>query len=123
MNFCRKGEQCLPVRNPVPMACGRRFRAFKMTYDFNYDVMAIEIDLNIPAYRVTRVLDRSVVSRGYLLKMRIDNGPELVSLMLAQFSEEHSVRIEFIKQCKYTQNSYIERVNRTYRTDIQILNS
>ncbi len=41
------------------------------------------IDLNIPAQRVIRVLDRIVAHRGYPLKLRMDNGPEFISLALA----------------------------------------
>ncbi len=48
---------------------------------------AIEIDLNIPAQRVIRVLDRIVANLGHSLKMRMDNGPELVSVALAQWAE------------------------------------
>jgi putative transposase len=48
------------------------------------EVLAIEIDLNIPAQRVVRILERIVANRGYPLKMRMDKGPELVSLTLAQ---------------------------------------
>lgn len=54
-----------------------------MVDDFNREALAIEIDLNIPAQRVVRVLDRIVANLGYPLKMRMDNGPELVSLELA----------------------------------------
>ncbi|CAI2035608.1 Integrase core domain [Serratia quinivorans] len=87
-----------------------------MVDDFNREALAIEIDLNIPAQRVVRVLNRIVVNRGYPLKMRMDNGPELVSLALAQWAEEHGVQLEFIKPGKPTQNAFIERFNRTYRT-------
>jgi len=81
------------VRNPAPLA--------------------IEIDLNIPAQRVVRVQGRIVVNRGYPLKMRMDNGPELVSLALAQWAEEHGVQLEFIKPGEPTKNAFIERFNRT----------
>lgn len=133
LNFRRKGKQRLPVRNPAPLAtpeamnqswsidslmCGRRFRTFNVVDDFNREALAIEIDLNIPAQRVVRVLDRIVANRGYPLKMRMDNGPELVSLALAQWAEEHGVMMEFIKPGKPTQNTFIERFNRTYRTEI-----
>ncbi|HBQ1221632.1 IS3 family transposase [Klebsiella pneumoniae] len=137
LNFRRKGKQRLPVRNPAPLAtpqalnqswsidfmhdalvCGRRFRTFNVVDDFNREALAIEIDLNIPAQRVIRVLDRIVANRGYPLKMRMDNGPELVSLVLAQWAEEHGVQLEFIKPGKPTQNAFIERFNRTYRTEI-----
>ncbi|EKN4199874.1 IS3 family transposase, partial [Yersinia ruckeri] len=137
LNFRRKGKQRLPVRNPAPLAtpeqlnqswsidfmhdalvCGRRFRTFNVVDDFNREALAIEIDLNIPAQRVVRVLDRIVANRGYPLKMRMDNGPELISLVLAQWAEEHDVMLEFIKPGKPTQNAFIERFNRTYRTEV-----
>lgn len=137
LNFRRKGKQRLPVRNPAPLAtpealnqswsidfmhdalvCGRRFRTFNVVDDFNREALAIEIDLNIPAQRVVRVLDRIVANRGYPLKMRMDNGPELVSLVLAQWAEEQGVMLEFIRPGKPTQNAFIERFNRTYRTEI-----
>ncbi|SXF65418.1 integrase catalytic subunit [Klebsiella variicola] len=137
LNFRRKGKLRLPVRNPAPLAtpeamnqswsidfmhdalvCGRRFRTFNVVDDFNREALAIEIDLNIPAQRVVRVLDRIVANRGYPLKMRMDNGPELVSLTLAQWAEEQGLMLEFIRPGKPTQNAFIERFNRTYRTEI-----
>ncbi|QTD75048.1 Transposase [Yersinia ruckeri] len=137
LNFCRKGKQRLPVPNPAPLAtpealnqswsidfmpdaltCGRRFRTFNVVDDLTSEALAIDIDLNIPAQRVVRVLDRIVANRGYSLKMRMDNGPELISLTLAQWAEEHGVVLEFIKPGKPTQNAFIERFNRTYRTEI-----
>lgn len=137
LNFRRKGKQRLPVRNPSPLVrpealnqswstdfmhddlvCGRRFWTFNVVDDFNRESLAIEIDLNIPAQRVVRVLDRIVANPGYPLKLRMDNGPELISLTLAQWAEEHGVALEFIKPGKPTQNAFIERFNRTWRTEI-----
>lgn len=102
LNFCRKGKQRLPVRDPAPLSakpelvhrfyarlvCSRRFRTFYVVDDFNREAVAVEINLNIPAQRVVRVLDRIVSNRGYPLKIQMDNGPELVSLALAQCAEE-----------------------------------
>lgn len=48
--------------------------------DFNHEALTIEIDLNIPAQRVVRGLDKIVANLGYPLKMRMDNGPKLISL-------------------------------------------
>ena len=137
LNFRRKGKQRLPVRNPSPLVrpealnqswstdfmhdalvFGRRFWTFNVVDDFNRESLAIEIDLNIPAQRVVRVLDRIVANPGYPLKLRMDNGPELISLTLAQWAEEHGVALEFIKPGKPTQNAFIERFNRTWRTEI-----
>jgi putative transposase len=98
--------------------CGRRFRTFNVVDDFNREVLAIEIDLNLPAPRVVRVLERIVSWRGYPAKLRMDNGPEFISAALAEWAEEHRVILEFIKPGKPTQNSYVERFNRTYRTEV-----
>ena len=67
-----------------PLVCGWRFRTFNVVDDFNREALAIAIDLNIQAQHVVRVLNRIAVNRGYPLKMRMDNGPELISLVLAQ---------------------------------------
>ena len=99
LNLRRRGKQRLPVRNPAPLtmpealnqswpndfmhdalACDRRFRTFNEVDDFIHEALAIEIDLNIPAQRVARRLELIVANRGYPLKRRMDNGPELVSL-------------------------------------------
>lgn len=69
------------------LVCGRRFLTFNVVDDFNREALAIEIDLSIPAQRVVRGLERIVVNRGYPLKMRMDNGPELVSRTQAQWGK------------------------------------
>ena len=86
--------------------------------DFNREVLAIEIDLNLPAPRVIRVLERAVAWRRYQNKLRMDNGPEFISAALAEWAEEHTIELEFIKPGTPTQNSYVERFNRTYRDEI-----
>lgn len=137
LNFRRKGKQRLPVRNPSPLTtpealnqswsvdfmhdalvCGRRFRTFNVVDDFNREALSIEIDLNLPALRVVRVLDRIAANRGYPVMLRMDNGPEFISLALAEWAEQHAVKLEFIQPGKPTQNAFIERFNRTYRTEI-----
>ena len=75
LNFCYKGKQLFPERNQAPLVtpealnhgwsidslvCCGRFRTFNVVDDFNREALAIEIDLNIPAQRVVRVLDRIV---------------------------------------------------------------
>lgn len=62
------------------LTCARRFRTFNVVDDFNREALSIEIDLNLPALRVVRVLDRIAVNRGYPVMLRMDNGPEFISL-------------------------------------------
>ena len=45
------------------------------------------------------------------------NGPELISLTLAQWAEEHGVMLEFVRPGKPRQNAFIEGFNRTCRKE------
>ena len=53
------------------LVCGRRFRTFNVVDDFNREALSIEIDLNLPALRVVRVLDRIAANRGYPVMLRM----------------------------------------------------
>ena len=66
------------------LACGRRFRTFNVVDDCNRESLSIEIDLNLPALRVVRVIDRNAANCGYPVMLRMDNGPEFISLALAE---------------------------------------
>lgn len=66
------------------LSCGSKFRTFNVVDDFNREALAIEIDLNLPAQRVIRVLDRIALEQGYPQMLRVDNGPEFISLALAE---------------------------------------
>jgi len=100
------------------LMCGRRFRTFNVVDACNLEVLAIEINLNLPALRVVRSLERIADWRGYPSQLRIDNGPEFISLALAEWAEQHDVMLEFIQPGKPTQNSFVKRFNRTYRTEV-----
>jgi putative transposase len=134
LNKRRKGKKRLPTRCPAPLVVSemmnecwsadfmsdalwddRRFRTFNVVDDFNREALAIEVDFNLPAERVVRTLDRIAASRGYPLKLRLDNGPEFISVALADWAEQHGVALEFIKPGKPMQNGFIERFNRSYR--------
>lgn len=137
LNMRRKGKRRLPNRNPDPLSvpesinqcwsadfmsdalwCGQRFRTFNLVDDFNREGLAIEIDTNLPAQRIIRVLDRVASERGYPVKLRVDNGPELISIQMADWAETHGVDLEFIQPGKPMQNGFIERFNRTYREEV-----
>ena len=133
----RKAKRRLPNKNPLPISvpesinqcwfidfmsdslyCGRKYRTFNVVDDFNREALAIEVDLNLPAARVIRVLDRIASWRGYPAKLRMDNGPEFISVKLADWAEYHDVELEFIQPGKPFQNSYVERFNRTFRNEV-----
>jgi putative transposase len=98
---------------------GRVFRTFNVVDDYNREALIVEIDTNLPSGRVVRTLDRiAEVRGGYPEKLRMDNGPEFAGTIMAAWSEAHGVELEFIQPGKPTQNSYIERFNRTYREEV-----
>lgn len=137
LHLRRKGKRRLPSRVPVrlekqtsmngcwsidfmsdALLSGQRFRTFNVLDDFSREILAVEVDTNLPAARIIRVLDRIAAWRGYPAKLRMDNGPEFISVQLAGWAEQHDVELEFIQPGKPTQNSYVERFNRTFRDEI-----
>jgi putative transposase len=64
------------------------------------------------------VLECIAAWRGYLAKIRKDIGLEFISVTLADGVETHGIQLEFIEPGKPTQISYVERFNRTYRTEV-----
>lgn len=137
LNKRRRGKRRLPARAPVALAVsgimngcwsadfmsdalwsGRRFRTFNVIDDFNRECLAIEVDLNLPAERVIRVLERIAAWRGYPAKLRLDNGPEFVAVAMADWAEERGVELEFTQPGRPMQNGYIERFNRSYREGV-----
>lgn len=137
LHLRRKGKRRLPSRAPVRLeeqtcvnGCwsidfmsdalmnGQRFRTFNVLDDFSREILAVEVDTNLPAARIIRVLERIAAWRGYPVKLRMDNGPEFISVQLAAWAEKHGVELEFIQPGKPTQNSYVERFNRTFRDEI-----
>lgn len=137
LNLPRRGKKRLPARIKQPLIAGgtpndtwscdfmadalwngRRFRTFNVLDEFNREALRIEVDTSLPAGRVVRALNELIELRGKPQRIRLDNGPELVSQMLAQWAADNGVELMFTQPGKPTQNAYIERFNRSYRTEV-----
>jgi putative transposase len=137
LNRRRRGKKRLPHRHPMPLVAGnqinsswsidfmsdalwdgRRFRTFNVIDDFSREALAVEVDLNLPATRVIRTLERVAARRGYPAKLRLDNGPEFVALALAEWVEGNGIILDFIEPGRPMQNGFIERFNGSFRRGV-----
>ena len=80
--------------------------------------LAIEIDTDVPAQSVVRVLQQLEAWRGLPKATRLDNGPELTSQYLGDWCKDKGTELRFIQPGKPNQNAFIERFNRSYRTEV-----
>lgn len=138
LHLRRRGKRRLPARVKEPLAVpgganecwsadfmsdalygGRRFRTFNVIDDFAREGLAIEVDTSITAERVVRVLERIRLERGSVPKrLRLDNGPEMISGALQAWANEHGVQLQFIQPGRPMQNGFIERFNRSLRNEV-----
>lgn len=98
--------------------CGRRFRTLNILDEGVREILAIEVDSSLPAERVIRVLEQLKENRPLPAQIRVDNGPELISSKLTAWCDIHNIKLHYIQPGKPTQNAFIERFNRTFRTEV-----
>jgi putative transposase len=98
--------------------CGRRFRVMNLLDEGVRECLGIEIDTSLPGERVVRVLNEIKRWRGAPDAIRCDNGPELLSEVFRNWCAENAVEILYIQPGKPNQNAYIERFNRTFRSEV-----
>lgn len=134
LNIRRRAKRRLPARvqHPLQQPAGqnqtwsidfmsdvlhdnRKLRTFNAIDDFNRECLCIEIDTNLPALRVTRILEQLVDRRGKPRQIRCDNGPEFISKTFVQWCNDRNIEISYIQPGRPMQNAYIERFNGTYR--------
>lgn len=137
MNIHRKMKRRLPARIKTPLIvptqsnqiwsmdfmsdclqCGRKFRTLNIIDDYNREALAVEIATSIPAYAVVEQLKLLITERGKPEHIRVDNGPEFMSNAFIHFCNEKKIEINYIQPGKPMQNGFIERFNRSYRSEI-----
>lgn len=99
------------------LSSGRCFRLLNVLDEYHRECLATEVDLSLPAERVTRVLDRLVSERGVPSELWVDNGPEFTSKALDRWASEKGVQMRFIRPGKPIENCFIESFNGTMRRD------
>jgi putative transposase len=97
---------------------GRPFRTLNVLDEGNREALAIEVGTSLPSRRVTALLDQLVAVHGRPAALRLDNGPELIAQELVDWCAAQQVRLGHIQPGKPNQNAYMERFNRTNRTEV-----
>lgn len=100
------------------LACGRRFRTFNVLDDFSREAVLIEIDTSITSERLVRTFEQLKREHRLPQVLRTDNGPEFLGEAFTSWAKGAGVAIQYIQPGKPNQNAYIERFNRTYRSEI-----
>jgi len=96
---------------------GNRFRTLNIIDEGTRECLAIEVDTSLPADRVIRVLERLKEERGQPQQIRVDNGPELISVNLLNYFEYNDIALCHIQPGKPQHNGFIERFNGSFRRE------
>jgi len=97
---------------------GKTLRALNIIDDFNREILSISIDTSMPSRRVVHELEKVIDWRGKPDKIRVDNGPEFIAQLLKDWCNDNAIELAHIQPGKPTQNSLIERFNRTFRQEV-----
>lgn len=137
LNLPRRTKKRIPTRERQPMTVvampnvvwgldfmsdalysGRTFRTLNILDEGVREALDIVVDTSIQSGRVVRALEQVASWRGYPAAIRCDNGPELIAQKLVDWCAEHGVEPRHIQPGKPNQNAFVERFNRTYRTEV-----
>jgi putative transposase len=95
----------------------RRFRVLNIVDDFSRECPGQIVDTSISGARLARFLDELAVRYGLPQEIVMDNGPELTSRAMFEWSRRTGVALRFIEPGKPIQNAYVESFNGKFRDE------
>jgi putative transposase len=87
---------------------GRRFRILAIVDDFTRESLALIPDTSLSGARVARELDALIARRGRPKTCVSDNGTELTSMAILQWTQASGVGWHYIAPGKPQQNAFVE---------------
>lgn len=97
---------------------GRRFRILAVVDDFTRECLALVADTSLSGARVARELDAVIAVRGRPKTCVSDNGTELTSMAILQWSKVVRVDWHYIAPGKPQQNAFVESFNGRLRDEL-----
>jgi putative transposase len=94
---------------------GKKFRALTIVAVFSREGLAIEVGQRLRGKHVVDVSNRLVQKRGAPRYLFADNGAEFTGHLVDLWAYHHSVRIDFSRPGKPTDNAFIETFNGSLR--------
>lgn len=116
-SFARNEEWAIDFMSDA-LSNGRRFRTFNVIEHYNREALGILTLSSIPARRATQFLDRLIEKYGKPMRLRGDNGPEMMSKWFRLWLSKNKITWSAIQKGSPQQNAIVERFNRTYREDV-----
>jgi putative transposase len=90
------------------LSWGRRFRVLAIVDDFTREALALIVDTSIGGRRVVRELDALIARRGRPAMIVSDNGTELTSRAVLEWTNRIGTLWHYIAPGKPTQNAMVE---------------
>ena len=99
------------------LSWGRRIRVLAVVDDFTWEALALVVDGSIPGVRVVRELEALIAWRGAPLMIVSDNGTELTSRPVLDWTNRTGVEWHYIAPGKPQQNAFVESFNARFRDE------
>jgi putative transposase len=99
------------------LCSGRQFRLLTLVDNFSRVSAAIEVDFSLTGQRVVEVLERLKVTHGVPKTIKVDNGSEFISKAMDAWAYHNSVKLDFSRPGKPTDNAFIESFNGRLRQE------
>lgn len=96
---------------------GRRFRILRIVDDFTREALALVVDTSIGGHRMARELDILVARRGRPHTIVSDNGTEMTSRAVLEWTNRTGVDWHYIAPGKPQQNGFVESFNGKLRDE------
>ena len=99
------------------LSWGRRFRILCIVDDYTREALALVVDTSIGGHRMARELDVLIARRGMPATIVSDNGTEMTSRAMLEWTNRTGVDWHYIAPGKPQQNGFVESFNGKLRDE------